>query len=132
VWLAVVVETIAAAFHHLWFWVLAGVVGMIYIGLVGARLHPTLSASQLREGPTEGEPAIQEMAVMSKDERLALIATALNRLIPVLATLIAANLLVLATWRWYAAIPVAFVGAMLLTGVIGGTLGKSLKRHGDI
>jgi hypothetical protein len=131
VWLAVLVETIAAAVHHLWFWVLAGVVGVLYIGLVGARLHPALNASQLREGPTKGEPAIQEMAAMSKDERLTLIAAALNRLIPVLATLIAANLFVLTTWRWYAAVPVAFIGAIVLTGLIGGTFGKSLKLHGD-
>jgi uncharacterized protein YneF (UPF0154 family) len=132
VWLAVVIETITAAVHHLWFWVFAGVVGVLYIGLVGTRLHPTLSASQMRAGPTESEPAIQEMAAMSRDERLTLIAAALNRLIPVLATLLAANLLVLATWKWYVAIPVAFIGAMLLTGVIGGMFGKSLKRHGDI
>ena len=103
----------------------------MYVGFIGARLHPTLDASQLREGPTEGEPAIVEMAAMSKDERLTLIAAALNRLIPLFATLLAANLLVLATWKWYVAIPVAFIGAILLTAVIGGTFGKSLKRHGD-
>jgi hypothetical protein len=69
---------------------------------------------------------------MSKDERLTLIAATLNRLIPLLAVLLAANLLVLATWKWYVAIPVAFIGAMLLTAVIGGTFGQSLRRHGDI
>jgi hypothetical protein len=131
VWLAVVVETVAAAFQHLWFWVLAGVVGVMYVGRIGARLHPTLNASPLREGSIEGEPAIREMAAMSKEERITLIAGAFTRLIPVLAALLAANLLVLATWKWYAAIPVALIGAMLLTSVIGWTFGKSLKRHGD-
>jgi hypothetical protein len=127
----VVVETIAAAIHHLWFWVLAGIVGVLYVGYIGARLHPTLNFSQLREGPTEGEPAIQEMAAMPRDEMITVIAAASRRLMLLLTALVAANLLVMTVWRWYVAIPVAYCIAVLLVAMIGGTFGKFLKRHGD-
>jgi hypothetical protein len=127
-WLLIVVETGVAAFHHKWWWALAGIVGVFYVGFVGARIHPTLSAAQLREGPTEGAAAKAEMEALTKDDRLNLIASAFARLHPVFILLLAANFLVVADWRWFVALPAAFIGGILLSALIMVTFAKANKE----
>ena len=117
-WVVVVAETIAAGFYHMWLWTLAGMVGVLFVGFIGARVHPSLSASQLREGPTKGEPAIREMATMTRHEMLVAITAACGRLVLLLTFLVSANLAVFTPWRWYVVVPVAWCIASLIAMAI--------------
>ena len=103
-------------FRALWWWVGACVLGLFYVGVVGAKLHPLQSAGQLAKGPLNGPMAEVEAALPSGVKQL-LLGHACTRVAILLG--VVAGVVAWATfdWRWYAALLVGWA-AMLLVGVI--------------
>jgi hypothetical protein len=60
-WGATVIFTVIAAITSHWWWAGGGVLAIMYFGVIGAKLHPSLSAGELAEGPLEGQAAVAEM-----------------------------------------------------------------------
>jgi hypothetical protein len=117
-WAVTVLVTVAAAVKAQWWWAAGGVLAIPYVGVIGAKLHPSLTAAQLSDGPLTGEAAVRESAAMHLTDKNNLVAHACNRVAHLMAFVLAAYLMAVAGWRWYLGLPAAFFGSALLGGLL--------------
>ena len=118
-WGITIVTILAAAINLRWWWVVGGVLSVIYLGVIGAKLHPSQSAMELAQGPITSASAIADSNAMARAERAALLLRACYRVAHLLMAWSAACFMVVLGWRWYVAIPAAcfawsFVAAVLI------------------
>jgi hypothetical protein len=111
-------EVILTLLRARWWWLAAGIAGLLYLGTVGSKLHPLQSASDLAQGPIEGRAAVVESLLLPAENQRWLVSSACTRVgilsgIAVFLTLFALD------WRWYSA------GAVSLIGLV--TVGAILK-----
>ena len=90
----------------------------MYIGFVGAKLHPSLSATQLSQGPLESKAAIAEMGAMDATNKRTILIRACNSVAHLTAVTLAAYLIWGIEWPWYISLPVAFFGSALIGGIL--------------
>jgi len=117
-WGMMILLTVAAAVSSRWWWGVGGAFSILYIGAIGAKLHPSLSATQLSHGPLTSEAAIAESKAMDRVEKAALVMRACHRVAYLITAWSAACFIVVLGWRWYVAIP----AAIFVSSVIGGLL----------
>jgi hypothetical protein len=114
---AFVVLGLVCVFQGMW-WSLGGcIIGVLYLGGVGARLHPLQSASELAQGPTQGPAARGESDSLPPEIVTALVGRACTSVGILLGLAAGAVVWGVVGWSWYFAIPIAWV-AMLLTGAL--------------
>jgi len=108
----------AFLFESMWWLLGVCILGVFYLGIVGARLHPLQSVTELAEGPLEGEAARIESKLLSPAAQRSLVGRACTQ-VGILVGLVAGAVAWLGLgWRWYLALIVAlvvmlFVGALL-------------------
>lgn len=112
------VAAIACLFQGRWWWLAGCVVGLLYVGTIGAKLHPFQTASDLAQGPVEGPAAIVESVLLTQDQRRRLVGEASTRVGILSGVALFVLLLAALQWRWYWAGPAALFGLVS----IGGTL----------
>src|SRR5258708_6097201 len=78
-WGMMILIIVAAAVNSRWWWMMGGVFSILYVGVIGAKLHPSLSAAQLYQGPLTGVAAIAESSAMGRVEKAALVMRACHR-----------------------------------------------------
>ena len=59
-----VVSAVVFLFKGMWWWLAGCAVGLLYLGIVGSKLHPLQSAASLAHGPTEGPAARMESEIL--------------------------------------------------------------------
>jgi len=101
-----------------WLWLGGAVLALLYLGVVGSKLHPLQSARDLAEGPLESPRAKAEAAVLPDTMKFLLVGHACTRVGILVGVAAGASLLTFAHWRWYAA---SIAGAIVMT-LAGGTL----------
>jgi hypothetical protein len=106
-WGITIVTILAAAIDLRWWWVVGGVFSVMYLGVVGAKLHPSQSAAELAQDPLTSAAAIAESNPMARAEQAALVMRASYRVAHLLMAWSAACFIVVLGWRWYVAIPAA-------------------------
>jgi len=101
-----------------WWWVVGCVLGLLYLGVVGSKLHPLQTASDLAQGPLEGPVAAAESAVLTQDDKRRLVDQACTRIGILAGAVLFFVLFGLFRWRWYWAVPAAWVAVMLSGAVL--------------
>lgn len=101
-----------------WILAVAGIVGCGLVGIIGAGLHPKLSARELAMGPTSGPAARAEAAQSPSPVKIALVGracTSVGLLVGVAAALIVSAYL---SWPWYVSALTGFVSVILIGAVL--------------
>ena len=78
-WVAVLAVAIYLAISGMWIWIAACVAALMYIGLIGATLHPRQSAADLAQGPLEGPAGKAEAQTLTTSEQVELVGKASTR-----------------------------------------------------
>lgn len=117
-WLAMLGLTVFASFHRYWWSIGLAVVAMFSLGTIGSGLHPLMTGTQLREGPTESPRAKGEAIVLPLDAQLALVGRASTQVSMLLILVLSWISLAILGWRWYAALPASWILAITLGGVL--------------
>jgi hypothetical protein len=116
--IALLLSALVTIIRAQWLWLGCSLLGLFYLGIVGSKLHPLQSASELAEGPVEGRAARIESTLLPPGLKQMLVGHACTR-VGILIGLAAGVVLWGALgWRWYFALLVAwfilmFVGATL-------------------
>ena len=118
VWGAIILFTAIAAFNSRWWWVGGGILALMYIGVIGAKLHPSLTAHELSQGPLTGSATVKELGALSDTEKRILVTQACNRVGHLAAVALAVYFLAVLGWRWYIGLPVAFFGSAFFAGIL--------------
>lgn len=104
--------------HPRWLWAIGWVVGLLYLGTIGARLHPFQSASELSEGPLTGAASIKEARLLPERIKLVLVRKACVRVGIFTGVAVFVLLICAVGWRWYWASLVSWPTLMLVGGVL--------------
>lgn len=108
-WVGLIAGGIYSALNGRWFWVGGCLIGCIYLGAVGAKLHPFQSAADLAKGPLTNPVATVETESLSPAEVTWLISFASTKVAFLVGVIVGIWLISEARWRWYLALPLAFV-----------------------
>jgi hypothetical protein len=100
-----------------WLWLAGAVLTSFCVGIVGAKIHPRQSFSDLTRGPLKNPKAKEEDAIPLEEQKI-LVSHACTSVGILVGMIVLVLLWSLASWRWYASIPVAllstlFSGALL-------------------
>ena len=115
--IAFLVSAVVLLLKTLWLGLVGCVLCSFYLGIIGSKLHPLQSASELAKGPLEGRAARIESELLPAGVKQMLVSHACTR-VGILIGLSTAIILWSAFgWRWYFALLVAFV-SMILVGAI--------------
>jgi hypothetical protein len=117
-WGMTIVTILAAAINLRWWWVVGGVFSVMYLGVIGAQLHPSRSAMELAHGPQASAAAIAESNAMARAEKAALVMRACYRVAHLLMAWSAACFIIVLGWRWYIAIPAACFAWSVIAAVL--------------
>jgi hypothetical protein len=101
----------------MWLWLAGCAVAVLYLGIVGSKLHPFQSASDLSKGPLEGPAARIESELIPPEVKQILIGHACTRVGILLGFITGVVSWAALGWRWYFAFLVVWV-IMLLTGAL--------------
>ena len=105
-----------------WLYLFGAILGLLYLGIIGSRLHPLQSASDLTKGPTTGPAAIVESQLLSSlppQLTIGLINNACTHVGILIGLTVGAMLWLIAGWHWYYAI--------IITGLVFYYSGMILK-----
>jgi hypothetical protein len=117
-WGMMIFLMVAAAVCSRWWWAVGGAFSILYVGVIGAKLHPSLSAAQLSQGPLTSTAAIAESSEMDRVEKAAIVKRACHRVAYLLTAWSTACFLFVFGWRWYVAIPAAIFVSALIGGLL--------------
>jgi len=101
----------------MWVWLAGCAVAVLYLGIVGSKLHPFQSASDLSKGPLQGPAARIESELIPLEVKPILIGHACTRVGILLGFITGVVSWAALGWRWYFAFLVVWV-IMLLTGAL--------------
>ncbi len=110
----------------MWWWLAGGIVALFYLGIIGSKLHPLQSSSNLAEGPTTNPGSQIESELLPQEVKQMLVGHACTRvgiLIGVFAGIASWAFL---AWHWYFAFLFALL-AMLFSGAILKLLFKTIQ-----
>jgi hypothetical protein len=99
-------------------WLFGCVLGVIYLGIIGSKLHPLQSATDLSKGPLESLGAQLESELLNFEIRRVIVGHACTRVGILLGISTGALFWGFLGLRWYFSILIALV----VTGIIGGLL----------
>jgi hypothetical protein len=101
----------------MWWWFAGCVVGIIYLGIVGSKLHPFQSASDLAQGPIEGPAARIESELLPQKVKQMLVGHACTRVGILVGVTVGVISLAAFGWRWYFALLIGWI-IMLISGAL--------------
>lgn len=101
-----------------WWWLAGCVLGIFYLGIVGSKLHPLQSASDLTKGPLESSEALAESAILSPGDKRWLVGQACTSVAILMGLALFVVLLGALDWRWYWAVLTAWVAMILVVVVL--------------
>lgn len=101
----------------MWWWLAGCAVGIIYLGIVGSKLHPFQSASDLAQGPIEGPTARIESELLPQEVKQMLVGHACTRVGILVGVTVGVISLAAFGWRWYFALLIGWI-IMLISGVL--------------
>jgi MFS family permease len=99
----------------MWWWLAGCAVGIIYLGIVGSKLHPFQSASDLAQGPIEGPAARIESELLPQEVKQMLVGHACTRVGILVGVAVGVISLSVFGWRWYFALLIGCI-IMLISG----------------
>ena len=99
-----------------WWWLVGAVVGSFYSGIIGAKIHPKQSFSDLSRGSVTGAAADREAASLTDVEQHLLVSHACTH-VGILLGVTSGGVLWAAGLSWYVAAIVGFV-CLLFSGAI--------------
>lgn len=115
--LALLLSAVLTIFRGRWLWLGGCVLGLFYLGIVGSKLHPLQSASELAEGPLEGRAAHIERESLPSGTKQMLVGHACTRIGILVGCATGLVLWAAFAWRWYFAGLIALV-AMMFAGAV--------------
>jgi hypothetical protein len=117
-WALTLVAGITAAFSGAWGSVALAALLLWFLGITGSALHPLQSARDLTEGPLENPAAAVEEELLSVPFQAGMVSRASMHLSMAIGIAGAWIAIVWLHWRWYAALPLAY----LLMVWVGGAM----------
>jgi hypothetical protein len=103
---------------------------LLYVGAIGAGLHPSLTGTELSDGPLKGDAATRrESLAIPAQEKYFLVSRACTHVAVLVTLMLLPYLMGQLGWRWYVSLAVAFWGATFLGGVLKYAYGYRLRRH---
>jgi hypothetical protein len=112
-----IAAAVAFLIGRLWPWLAGAVFGSFYLGVIGAKLHPHQSFSDLASGPTTSPAALKEEVSLTPLEHRALLGRACTRVGILVGVFVGIVLYGMMGWRWYFASMIGFM-SMLLSGAL--------------
>lgn len=112
-----VVAALTVLFKGMWLLLTACIFGLFYLGIIGAKLHPSQSARDLAQGPLEGPAAAIESALVRPEVKRVLVGHACTRVGILIGLGIGAVLWATLDCRWYFVLLVV-LPSMLLAGAL--------------
>jgi hypothetical protein len=125
-----VVLVLVCLLQGMWWWLGGCIIGLFYLGCVGASLHPLQSGSDLAQGPTEGPAAQIESELLPAEVVGALVGRACTGVGIFFGLTVGALLWGAVGWSWYVAIPLALVATLLTGGTLKVTF-LNFRRFSD-
>jgi hypothetical protein len=111
------ISAVVLLIKALWLWLVGCALCIFYLGIIGSKLHPLQSASELAEGPLEGRAARIESKLLPAQVKQMLVGHACTR-VGILIGLSTGIILWSAFgWRWYFVLIVSWL-SLLFAGAI--------------
>lgn len=126
-WVALLATGGVLAMGGHWLWLGGPLLGVFYLGVIGSKLHPLQSASDLAIGPSTGPVALQEAAVLPAQVQALLVGQACTRvglLVGVASGVVLSSAL---GFPWY----IGLAGLLLVAPLIGAFLKLLFNARGD-
>ena len=98
-----------------WVWLAGCAVCLFYLGIIGSKLHPSLSPSELAKGPLTASAARLEAQQLTSQSEQTLLRHACTHVAILIGLFAAVSLWAGLGLHWYFTIPIACV-AVLVTG----------------
>lgn len=105
-------------FKGMWLFVCGAIVSFLYIGVVGSKLHPHQTASDLAKGPLTSEAAVAESKNLSPEMKKTLVDRACTEIGILIGIASGFILWIIVGWHWY----FAFIIAITVYPLIGTSL----------
>ncbi len=96
-----------------WLLLAACAAGLFYLGVVGSKLHPLQSASDLAQGPLQGTAAAAESESLPYELKQTLVGHACTRIGILIGATTGVVLWASLEWRWYVVLPAGYITMML-------------------
>lgn len=113
-----VVSTVALLAEGFWVWSAACAAGLLYLGTIGARLHPLQGPSELARGPWSNPIAELERQVLPLEAKRFLIRQACRRLGWLTSGAVGLLVLTSSNWSWMAVLGLAALSGFLVTAFL--------------
>ena len=104
---------IAFLLNSIWWGVAGCAFGLLYVGIIGSKLHPLQSAQDLAKGPLENPVAAIESEMFPPILNQMLVGRACSRVGRLIGLTTGIGLWAALGWHWYAALLAALVTAFL-------------------
>lgn len=112
-----IISSVAFLIGFHWQWLAGTVVCSIYTSIIGAKLHPKQSFSDLASGSVSSPAAAKEEANLSELEQRLLVSHACTNVGILVGIITGVVLWQIAGWRWYSSCAVGFV-CLIFSGAI--------------
>jgi hypothetical protein len=103
-------------FH--WWWLAGAIVGSFYSGLIGQKIHPRQTVSDLSQGSVTGAAATREEISLSDLEHRVLVSQACTHVGILSGVTIGIVLGVVLGWHWYFAAIVGFICLVFIGAIL--------------
>jgi hypothetical protein len=123
------ISAVVFLFKGMWWWLVGCAVSVFYLGIVGSKLHPLQSASDLAQGPIEGTAARLESELLPVSVKQMLVGHACTRVGILLGFTAGVVSWAALGWRWYFALLIALL-AMLFSGALLKFTFKAIQHNG--
>jgi hypothetical protein len=110
--------TVLGLIKQLWLLAIASAVGILYVGIIGSKLHPLQNARELMDGPIEGQAAKAEAAILPLETKRLLISHACTRVGLLLGSAAAIFSWHYFSFKWYISIFVGIICIFLLGALL--------------
>ncbi len=115
--LVLLLAAVFTIFRGRWLWLGGSVLALFYLGIVGSKLRPLQSASELAQGPLEGPAARIEADALPSGMKQMLVGHACTRIGILIGFATGLILWTTLAWRWYFAVLIAWI-AMMFAGTL--------------
>ena len=123
------VSAVVFLFKGMWWWLVSCVVSLFYLGIVGSKLHPLQSASDLANGPVKGSMARIESELLPPEVKQMLVRHACTRVGILVGFVAGVASWAALGWHWYFALLFALF-AMVFSGALLKLAFKTIQYKG--
>lgn len=127
--LVLLASAVLFLFRGMWWWLAGCLLSVFYLGIVGSKLHPLQSTSDLAQGPTQGTAARLESELLPLSVKQMLVGHACTRVGIFIGFAVGVGSWSALGWRWYFALLLACFG-MLVSGALLKLAFKTIQYSG--